>query len=129
MQKPWSIYAVFMMAANMKQPMDIIYQVTAANLEHNKIIPLYCEPIIWGGGLSGQHRETYCDHRAGNKIHRTQRNLAIDRQGDDIDLIRFFTSESLQFVTRITTKRYLHLVAILPTSESRTHPPSCKIEA
>ncbi len=33
---------------------------------------------------------------------------AIDRQGDDIDLIRNFTNESLQFVTRLKMNRYLH---------------------
>jgi hypothetical protein len=33
---------------------------------------------------------------------------SIVRQGDGIDLIRFFTNESLDFVTRLTTKRYLH---------------------
>jgi hypothetical protein len=34
--------------------------------------------------------------------------LAIVRHGDGIDLNRVFTNESLDFVTRLTTKRYSH---------------------
>jgi hypothetical protein len=38
----------------------------------------------------------------------TKGTWAIDREGDDIDLIRSFTNESLQFVTRLKMNRYLH---------------------
>ena len=84
-------------------------QVTAANLDHNKIVPLYCEAYSSMAedyqGSSEKLMEiigkvkAYIGHKG---------TWAIDRQGDDIDLIRFFTNESLQFVTRLTTKRYLH---------------------
>lgn len=84
-------------------------QVTAANLAHDKIVPLYCE--AYSSKANDYHGSTeklieiitkvksYIGHNG---------TWAIDRQGDDIDLIRFFTNESLDFVTRLTTKRYLH---------------------
>lgn len=84
-------------------------QVTAANLEHNKITPLYCESyssvVKDYPGSTEKLIEIIgkVTSHIGNKG-----TWAIDRQGDDIDLIRFFTNESLQFVTRLTMKRYLH---------------------
>jgi hypothetical protein len=84
-------------------------QVSAANLEHNKIIPLYCEAYSSGAkdnpGSTGKliaiigQVIKFIGHKG---------TWAIDGHGVDIDLIRFFTGESLQFVTRLTTKWYLH---------------------
>ena len=84
-------------------------QVTAANLEHNKIVPLYCEAYSSKAeGYPGSTEKlteiiSKVKSRIGNKG-----TWAIDRQGDDIDLIRFFTTEGLEFVTRLTEKRYMH---------------------
>jgi hypothetical protein len=84
-------------------------QVTAANLSHNKIVPLYCE--AYSSGAKDYHGST-------EKLVEVIQNVtkytgkkgtwAIDRQGDDIDLIKFFTEEQLQFVIRLKTSRYLH---------------------
>lgn len=84
-------------------------QVTAANLAHNKIVPLYCE----------SYSSESADYPGSTEkliqiINTVQERIgqkgtwAIDRQGDDIDLIRHFTTASLDFVTRLTKKRYLH---------------------
>lgn len=83
-------------------------QVTAANLDHDKIVPLYCEAYSSEAkGYPGSTEKiiqiiNIVKSHIGNKG-----TWAIDRQGDDIDLIRHFTTESLEFVTRLTTKRYL----------------------
>jgi len=42
------------------------------------------------------------------KFKDTTGTWAIDRQGDKSDLIRCFTDDSLQFVTRLKMSRYLH---------------------
>lgn len=101
MQKPWNIYE----AANGYH----LCQVTAANLDHNKIVPLYCE--AYSSEAKDYPGSTEKLIEIINKVtgHIGHKGTwAIDRQGDDIDLIRFFTNEALQFVTRLTTKRYLH---------------------
>ena len=84
-------------------------QVTAANIAHDRIVPLYCEAYSseaddYPGGSEKiieivQEVKRYI----GNKG-----TWAIDRQGDDIDIIRGFTNEKLDFVVRLTSKRYLH---------------------
>lgn len=84
-------------------------QVTAANLDHNKIVPLYCEAYSSASKDYPGSTEKLIEiiskvtHYIGHKG-----TWAIDRQGDNIDLIRFFTDNSLHFVTRLSTKRYLH---------------------
>jgi hypothetical protein len=84
-------------------------QVTAANLEHNKIIPLYCEAYSSNAkDYPGSTEKLIAIISQVTKYIGHKGTWAIDRQGDDIDLIGFFTGESLQFVTRLTTKRYLH---------------------
>lgn len=84
-------------------------QVTAANLEHNKIIPLYCEAYSSKAEDYPGSSEKLMEIIGKVKAHIGLKGTwAIDRQGDDIDLIRFFTNATLQFVTRLTTKRYLH---------------------
>jgi len=84
-------------------------QVTAANLAHNKIVPLYCEAYSSEADDYPGSTEKLTEIISKVKAYIGHKGTwAIDRQGDDIDLIRFFTKESLQFVTRLTTKRYLH---------------------
>ncbi len=86
-------------------------QVTAANLEHNKIVPLYCEAYSSKAEDYPGSSEKIMEVIAKVKTHiGTKGTWAIDRQADDFDLIRCFTDEQLQFVTRLTTKRYLHYV-------------------
>ena len=83
-------------------------QVTAANLEHDKIVPLYCEAYSSEAKDYPGSTEKIIQIINIVKSHIGKKGTwAIDRQGDDIDLIRHFTTESLEFVTRLTTKRYL----------------------
>jgi hypothetical protein len=84
-------------------------QVTAANIAHDKIVPLYCEAYSSEADDYPGKTEKLIEiikkvkERIGSKG-----TWAIDREGDDIDLIRFFTDEHLEFVARLTKKRYLH---------------------
>lgn len=83
-------------------------QVTAANLEHNKIVPLYCEAF-------SDKEEGYVSITA--KIIATISTVtdrigsvgiwAIDRQGDCNEIIHHFTDQHLRFVTRLKLNRWL----------------------
>ena len=84
-------------------------QVTAANLSHNRIVPLYCEAY----SNKAVDYPGFTEKLTGIISRVTQYigkrgTWAIDRQGDDIDLITFFQKEELQFVTRLKKNRYLH---------------------
>ena len=76
-------------------------QVTGANLAHDKIVPLCCEAYSSDDehyrGNSEKSMEIVCKVKqyTGNKG-----TWAIDREGDDIDIIRGFTEEGLDFVLR-----------------------------
>lgn len=83
-------------------------QVTAANLEHNKIVPLYCE------AYSSEEKDyistTEKIKTAINKVIQrtgTQGVWTIDRQGDCNDIIEYFIANTLQFVTRLKLNRWL----------------------
>ncbi len=83
-------------------------QVTAANLEHNKIVPLYCE------AFSSQEKDyistTEKIKSAINKVivkTGTAGVWAIDRQGDCNEIIEHFISNKLKFVTRLKLNRWL----------------------
>jgi hypothetical protein len=84
-------------------------QVTAANLEHNKIVPLYCEAY-------SSKEENYVSSTEKVKaviskvIEKTGTNgiWAIDRMGDCDDIINHFTDHTLKFVTRLRLNRWLH---------------------
>lgn len=83
-------------------------QVTAANLEHNKIVPLYCE------AFSSQEKDyistTEKIKSAISKVIEktgTAGVWAIDRQGDCNEIIEHFTSNKLTFVTRLKLNRWL----------------------
>jgi hypothetical protein len=84
-------------------------QVTAANLAHDRIVPLYCEAYSTEAQDYPGSTEKLIEIIKKVKVFTGIKGTwAIDRQGDDIDLIRCFTNESLQFVTRLKMSRYLH---------------------
>ena len=84
-------------------------QVTAANLTHDRIVPLYCEAYSSkADDYSGSTEKLIEVIRKVTVYTKKKGTWAIDRQGDDIDLIKFFTEENLQFVTRLKMNRYLH---------------------
>jgi len=83
-------------------------QVTAANLEHNKVVPLYCEAY-------SSHEEGYTNST--DKVikiidtvsgyTKTNGTWAIDRMGDNNEIINHFTNQNLKFVTRLKLNRWL----------------------
>ena len=84
-------------------------QVTAANLAHDKIVPLYCE------AYSSEDENYIGSSEKIIEIVRKVKNYigsngtwAIDRGGDDRDIIRGFTDEGLDFVVRLKMNRYMH---------------------
>jgi hypothetical protein len=84
-------------------------QVTAANLAHDRIVPLYCEAYSTeAADYPGSTEKLIEIIKKVKEFTGTKGTWAIDRQGDNIDLIRCFTDESLQFVTRLKMSRYLH---------------------
>jgi hypothetical protein len=85
-------------------------QVTAANLQHDKIVPLYCEAYSSEeeGYVNATEKLKSIITTVKNHIG-TQGVWAIDRQGDNAALIGHFVQEQLQFVTRLKQNRYLHL--------------------
>lgn len=84
-------------------------QVTAANLSHDRIVPLYCEAYSSEAKDYPGFTEKLTDVISSVITYTKKKGTwAIDRQGDDIDLIRYFQKEELQFVTRLKMNRYLH---------------------
>ncbi|MFC2111134.1 hypothetical protein ACFLQ5_01640 [Bacteroidota bacterium] len=84
-------------------------QVTAANLTHDRIVPMYCEAYSHLANDYQGATEKLIDVISKVTEYTKKRGTwAIDRQGDDIDLIKFFVQEELQFVTRLKINRYLH---------------------
>ncbi len=83
-------------------------QVTAANLEHNKVVPLYCEAY-------SSHEKGYTNST--DKVikiidtvigyTKTHGTWAIDRMGDNNQIINYFTKEKLRFVTRLKLNRWV----------------------
>lgn len=101
-------------------------QVTAANLEHNKIVPLYCE------AFSSQEKDyisvTEKIKSAINKVIEktgTAGVWAIDRQGDCNEIIEHFLDNKLKFVTRLKLTRWLLTHnkngGIVPVQADRLH--------
>jgi len=84
-------------------------QVTGANLAHDRIVPLYCEAYSSEDPSYPGSSEKIIEivQKVKSKIG-TKGTWAIDRQGDDIDIIRGFTNENLDFVVRLKMSRYLH---------------------
>jgi hypothetical protein len=83
-------------------------QVTAANLEHNKIVPVYCE------AYSSKEKDYVSSTQKvksviSKVIEKTGTHgiWAIDRMGDCDDIINHFTNNKLRFVTRLKLDRWL----------------------
>jgi hypothetical protein len=83
-------------------------QVTAANLEHNKIVPLYCEAYSSEekGYISGTEKITTIITTVVDRIGKLG-TWAIDRQGDCNEIINHFADNELRFVTRLKLNRWL----------------------
>ena len=86
-------------------------QVTAANLEHNKIVPLYCEAYSSKeeGYVSSIEKVKAVISKVIKKTG-THGVWAIDRMGDCDDIINHFASNELRFVTRGHGYQHTHLV-------------------
>jgi hypothetical protein len=84
-------------------------QVTGANLEHNKIVPLYSEAFSSKekGYVSIAEKMKDIIRKVKGYIG-TVGTWAIDRQGDDVNLFNFFDAEQLKFVTRLKLDRWLY---------------------
>jgi hypothetical protein len=84
-------------------------QVTAANLEHNKIVPLYCE--AYSSAEKDYVSSTVKVKKVISKvIEKTGAHgvWTIDRMGDCEEIIDHFISNKLQFVTRLKLNRWLN---------------------
>jgi len=83
-------------------------QVTGANLEHNKIVPLYSEAFS-----SQEEGYVSIPEKMKDIIGKVKKYIgtvgtwAVDRQGDDVNLFNFFDTEQLKFVTRLKLNRWL----------------------
>ena len=84
-------------------------QVTAANLEHNKIVPLHCELYSTAEGIVKNNSEKLKEIISKVKDEIGKVGVwAIDREGDNQELIKHFLDNKLSFVTRLKTTRWLH---------------------
>lgn len=84
-------------------------QVTAANLEHNKLVPLYCQAYSSEeqGYETSTQKITSIISTVVQKIGK-KGVWAIDRQGDNKEIIQHFNHEGLTSVVRLKLNRYLH---------------------
>ncbi len=81
-------------------------QVTAANLEHNKIVPLHCELYSTAEGQVKNNTEKIKEIIT--KVKSSIGKLgtwAIDREGDNQEIIKHFLDNNLTFVTRLKASR------------------------
>ena len=84
-------------------------QVTGANLEHNKLVPLYCQAFSSAEiGYETSTEKITSIISTVVKKNGTKGTWAIDRQGDNLKIIQHFNTEELQFITRLKLNRYLH---------------------
>jgi hypothetical protein len=85
-------------------------QVTAANLEHNKIVPLYCE--AYSSEEEGYTNSTDKVIKIINTVVQSigiKGTWAIDRMGDNNEIIKCFTGKELKFVARLKLNRWLYM--------------------
>jgi hypothetical protein len=84
-------------------------QVTGANLQHNKIVPLHCELYSTAEGLVKNNAEKIMEiiDKVSDVIGQTG-TWAIDREGDNKTLIEHFINRKLTFITRLRANRFLH---------------------
>lgn len=83
-------------------------QVTAANLEHNKVVPLYCE--AYSSREEGYTNSTDKVIKIIDTViayTKTNGTWAIDRMGDNNEIIAHFTKQKLRFVTRLKLNRWI----------------------
>jgi hypothetical protein len=82
--------------------------VTAAHPEHNKVVPLYCEAYS-----SMEDNYTNLTDKITTIINKVVASIgikgtwAIDRAGDNNELIEHFRGKGLKFVTRLKLNRWL----------------------
>ena len=83
-------------------------QVTAANLEHNKIVPLYSEAFssTETGYVSIMEKMKTIIGKVKSYIG-TVGTWVGDQQGDDVNLFEYFNAEQLSFVIRLKLNRWL----------------------
>lgn len=84
-------------------------QVTAANLEHDKVIPMYCKLYSTSDGYSQATRVITDTIDKVIKVIGRQGIWAIDRQGDNNEIISHFILRDLTFITRLKGDRGLRL--------------------
>ena len=85
-------------------------QITAANLEHNKIVPLYCE--AYSSAEKGYTDSTDKVIKIIGTVVQAvgiKGTWAIDRMGDNTKIIECFANQQLQFVTRLKLNRWLYM--------------------
>lgn len=83
-------------------------QVTGANLEHNKIVPLYCESYSTKEkGYESLTKKIIWIILLVIKFIGNKGIWAIDRAGDNNELISFFCEKELKFVTRLKLNRWV----------------------
>ncbi|MEO6452514.1 MAG: hypothetical protein ABIN97_00470 [Ginsengibacter sp.] len=85
-------------------------QVTAANLEHNKVVPLYCE--AYSSVEEGYTNSTDKVIKIIDTVMaytKTKGTWAIDRMGDNNEIINHFTKQKLHFVTRLKLNRLVSM--------------------
>ena len=84
-------------------------QVTGANLEHNKIVPIHCELYSTAEGQvpNNTFKVKEIITKVSSKIGK-KGIWAIDREGDNQQIISHFIANDLTFVTRLKSTRYLH---------------------
>jgi len=83
-------------------------QVTGANLEHNKIVPLYCESYSTKEkGYESLTKKIIGIILLVIKYIESKGVWATDRAGDNNELISFFCEKELKFVTRLKLNRWV----------------------
>lgn len=83
-------------------------QVTAANLEHNKVVPLYCEAYSsLEQGYTNSTDKVIKIIDTVTQYTKANGTWAIDRMGDNNEIIAHFTKQNLKFVTRLKLNRWL----------------------
>ncbi len=79
-----------------------LIQVTAANLEHNKVVPLHCELYSTADGQVRNNAEKIKEVIVKVKEVIGKSGVwAIDREGDSKEIINHFLENELTFVTRL----------------------------
>ena len=83
-------------------------QGTGANLEHNKIVPLYCESYSTKEkGYESLTKKIICIILLVIKYIGSKGIWAIDRAGDNNELISFFCEKELKFETRLKLNHWV----------------------